>query len=163
MLEIQRRYRTLTLMAAIAVSSAACSGGGTIGGLDVEQSYTIVLNSANEVPAPKATLATGTADVVVYGERIDWQLAGSNINAITMAHIHNGAVGVAGPVVVTLFAPGTATGAINGIFASGSFTAANLPAGVTLASLKTLLLSGNAYVNVHTVANPAGEMRGQLK
>lgn len=157
------RYTTLTFMAAIAVGTAACSGGGTIGGLDVEQSYTIVLNSANEVPAPKTTLATGTADVVVYGERIDWQLAGANINAVTMAHIHNGAVGVAGPVVVTLFAPGTATGAINGIFASGSFTAANLPAGVTLASLKTLFLSGNAYINVHTVANPSGEMRGQLK
>lgn len=157
------RYRILTFMAAIAVSAGACSGGGTIGGLDVEQNYTIALNSTNEVPAPKTTLATGTADVVVYPDRIDWQLAGANINAITMAHIHNGAVGVAGPIVVTLFAPGTATGAISGVFASGSLTAANLPAGVTLASLKTLLLSGNAYINVHTVANPAGEMRGQLK
>lgn len=157
------RYRTLAFMVAIAVNSAACSGGGSTGGLDVEQNYAIGLSSVSEIPTPKATLATGTADVVVYGERIDWQLAGSNINAITMAHIHNGAVGVAGPVVVTLFAPGAATGAINGIFASGSLTAANLPAGVTLASLKALLLSGNAYVNVHTVANPAGEMRGQLK
>ena len=89
------RHRTLIFMAAIAVSTAACSSGGTTGGLDVEQNYTIALNSANEVPAPKTTLATGTADVVVYPERIDWQLAGANINAITMAHIHNGAVGVA--------------------------------------------------------------------
>ncbi len=155
--------RTLTILAAIAVSTAACTSGGTTGGLDVEQSYSIVLNSANEVPTPKTTLATGTADVVVYPERIDYQLTGANISGVTMAHIHSGAVGVAGPVVVTLFAPGSATGAISGTFASGSFTAANLPASVTLASLKTLLLSGNAYVNVHTVANPAGEMRGQLK
>jgi hypothetical protein len=40
--------------------------------------------------------------------------------------------------------------------------AANLPAGVTLESLKTLLASGNAYVDVHTTANPAGELRGQI-
>ena len=45
------------------------------------------LNSANEVPTPKATLATGTADVVVYPDRIDWQLAGANINAITPAKL----------------------------------------------------------------------------
>ncbi|HZK78459.1 MAG TPA: CHRD domain-containing protein, partial [Gemmatimonadaceae bacterium] len=82
---------------------------------------------------------------------------------VTMAHIHNGAVGVAGPVVVTLFAPGTPTGTINGVLVSGSLTSTNLPSGVTLESLKALLLSGNAYINVHTVANPGGEIRGQLK
>ena len=157
------QFKSLVFLAAGAICSAGCSSGGSTGGLDVEQNYSIVLNSANEVPAPKATLASGAADVVVYPERIDWQLSGANITGITMAHIHNGPVGVAGPVFVTLFAPGTATGAINGIFASGSFTAANLPAGVTLAALKALLLSGNAYINVHTVANPSGEMRGQLK
>lgn len=157
------QYRTLTLLAAITFAVAGCSSGGTIGGLDVEQNYTIALNSGNEVPTPKATLATGTVDIVVYASRIDWQLAATNISAVTMAHIHNGAVGVAGPVVVTLFNPGTATGAINGVFASGSLTSANLPAGVTIESLKALLLSGNAYVNVHTTANPSGEIRGQVK
>ena len=79
-----------------------------------------------------------------------------------MAHIHNGAPGIAGPIVVTLYNQ-AASGTINGVFATGSLTAANLPANVTLASLKTLLLSGNAYVNVHTTANPSGEIRGQVK
>jgi hypothetical protein len=40
---------------------------------------------------------------------------------------------------------------------------ANLPAGVTLASVKTLMASGNAYVDVHTTSNTAGELRGQIR
>ena len=123
----------------------------------------MALTSANEVPAPKPTTATGVADVVVYSDRVDFQIAASNITGVTMAHIHNGVVGVAGPVFVTLFAPASATGAVNGVLVSGSLNSTNLPAGVTLAALKTLISTGNAYVNVHTTANPSGEIRGQLK
>ncbi len=111
----------------------------------------------------KPTTASGSAEIVVYPESIEFQVFGSSITGITMAHIHSGAIGVAGPVVVTLFLPSSPTGAVNSIFASGTFTATNLPAGVTLASLKALLLSGNSYVNVHTSANPTGEIRGQIK
>lgn len=157
------QFKGLTYIAAAAAVVAGCSGGGTTGGLDVEQQFTIALTAANEVPAPKTTTAAGSADVVVYADRIDYQLAATNMTAITAAHIHTGAVGVAGPVVVTLFNPAAATGAINGVFASGSLNSTNLPSGVTLASLKTLLASGNAYINVHTTANPSGEIRGQLK
>ena len=54
-------------------------------------------------------------------------------------------------------------GAINGVFVKGSLNSTNLPSSVTLASLKTMLASGNAYINVHTTANPTGEIRGQVK
>ncbi|MEO8192258.1 MAG: CHRD domain-containing protein [Gemmatimonadales bacterium] len=150
-------------MTVVALALMACGGGSSTGGLDVEQSYLVSLSPANEVPAPKPTTASGTAQVVVFADRIDYQLAVTSITAITMAHIHSGAVGVAGPIVVTLYQTTPPTGAVNGVFASGSLTAATLPAGVTLASLKTLLLTGNSYINVHTTANPAGEIRGQLK
>ena len=156
------QFKGLTYVAAAAVVVSGCGGGGTTGGLDVEQQFTVALTAASEVPAPKPTTASGVADVVVYPERVDFQLAGTNITGITMAHIHNGAVGVAGPVFVTLYAPSAATGAVNGVIVSGTLNSTNLPSGVTLAALKTLLASGNAYVNVHTTANPSGEIRGQL-
>ena len=150
-------------VAAATFVATACGGGNSIGGLDVEQTYNVALTSAAEIPVPTPTSASGTAQIVVFPARIDFQLSATSMTGITMAHIHSGAVGVAGPVVVTLFQAGTPTGAVNGIFASGTLTAANLPAGVTMESLKTLLLSGNAYVNVHTTANQTGEIRGQIK
>jgi CHRD domain-containing protein len=141
---------------------ASCGGGTSIGGLDAEASFRFALTQAAEVPVPKPTTASGIAQIIIYPERIDYELTGTSIIGITMAHIHSGAAGVAGPIVVTLYNQ-AASGTINGVFATGSLTAANLPSGVTLASLKTLLLSGNAYVNVHTTANPTGEIRGQVK
>jgi len=35
-------------------------------------------------------------------------------------------------------------------------------AGMTLRDLLNEIKDGNAYVNVHTTQNPAGEIRGQL-
>ncbi len=151
------------VFAAVALIAAACGGGSSLGGLDVEQAYDIALTSVQEVPVPKPTGAGGTAQIAVFTASIDYQLSATAITGITMAHIHNGAPGIAGPVVVTLFLPSAPTGAVSGIFASGTFTAANLPVGVTMESLKTLLLSGNAYINVHTTTNPTGEIRGQIK
>lgn len=155
--------KILSLAAALAVAAGACGGGSSTGGLDAERTYTVPLTSSEEVPAPKPTSATGTAQVVVYPTQIEFQLGAQNITSITMAHIHSGAIGVAGPIVVTLFLPAVPTGSVNGAFASGTLNSTNLPGGVTVESLKTLLASGNSYVNVHTVANPPGEIRGQLR
>lgn len=157
------RFSKLGFLAAVVAAAAGCSNGTSIGGLDVEHSYIVDLTQASEVPTPKPTSASGIATVLVYQSRIDFQLSAINITGITMAHIHSGAVGVAGPVIVTLFLPGSATGNVSGVFAVGSLDASNLPSGVTLDQLKALLISGNAYINVHTVANPTGEIRGQLK
>lgn len=156
------RFRTVAGTLALA-TAMGCSGGESPGGLDAERSFTVSLTQSQEVPTPKATGASGTAVVIVYADEIEYQLSAQSITGITMAHIHNGAQGVAGPIVVTLFLPGSPTGNVNGIFASGRLDAGNLPSGVTIESLKALLNGGNAYVNVHTVANPAGEIRGQLR
>jgi hypothetical protein len=157
------KYSRFMVLAAALSVFAGCGGGSSLGGLDAEQSYTIALNQAQEVPTPKPTTASGTAEIIVYPESVEFQLFGASITGITMAHIHSGALGVAGPVFLTLFLPSSPTGTVNNMFASGTFTASNLPAGVTLASLKALLLSGNSYVNIHTSANPTGEIRGQIK
>jgi hypothetical protein len=77
-------------------------------------------------------------------------------------HIHTGAPGVAGASVITLFQTNVPIAPI-GAFATGTMLESNLPAGITLASMKTLLASGNAYVDIHTTANTGGELRGQIK
>lgn len=157
---MKQSMKTLAVSAAFALAS--CGGGSSIGGLDAEAVYSFALTQSQEVPTPKTTTASGLAQLIVYPERIDYEVTGSSIIGVTMAHIHSGAAGVAGPIVVTLYNQ-AAGGTVNGVFASGSLTSANLPGNVTLASLKTLLASGGAYVNVHTTANPGGEIRGQVK
>jgi len=67
----------------------------------------------------------------------------------TMAHIHRGAKGTNGPVIVPLDKKGDTY---------------SVPAGrkLTAEQLKDLK-AGNLYVNVHTAKNKGGEVRGQLQ
>ena len=85
------------------------------------------------------------------------------------SHIHCGAVGVNGPVGVTLFfTPPPNLGRVDGILAQGTITApdpvANGCGWADLAAVETALRSGDTYVNVHTLpGTPSGEIRGQIK
>lgn len=67
----------------------------------------------------------------------------------TMAHIHRGAKGVNGPVIVPLEKKGDTY---------------SVPAGRKLtAAQMNDLKAGNLYVNVHTAKNKGGEVRGQIQ
>lgn len=82
---------------------------------------------------------------------------------MTAAHIHLGAAGTNGPVVAFLYGPNAA--GTNAITQSGSITEANFVgpmAGKTWADFNAALVSGQLYVNVHSLANPGGEARGQI-
>jgi hypothetical protein len=113
-----------------------------------------VLNAAQEVPSPTGAVsdAGGTFSATVTrsdtGASVSWQLSfnGLTANAIA-AHIHTGAVGSPGPVVLALCGPCTSPAS-----GTGALTQAALDA----------IQAGTAYVNVHTPTNPGGEIRGQL-
>jgi hypothetical protein len=112
------------------------------------------LRAAQERPKPKGKLAkakgTFTATVTRTGTSgvITWRLTFSKLSGRAIAaHIHSGARGKAGPVIVPLCAP----------CRSGARGRATVNESV-LNSLE----SGRTYVNVHTPKNPAGEIRGQL-
>jgi CHRD domain-containing protein len=112
------------------------------------------LNATQEVPAPTGDVSAGrgtfsaTVTKSDTGAVVSWQLSFSGLTgAAGAAHIHIAAVGQPGPVAVPLCGPCASP-------ASGS---ANVDATV-LSALET----GGAYVNVHTAANAAGEIRGQL-
>ena len=118
------------------------------------------LSGANEVPV-RATAATGMAGLTLDGDRVFYSIEVSQLDAITMAHIHSGAAGTNGPVRVFLYGPTPATD-FNGRLAEGSFTAADVT-GVTYDTLLEQMRTGQAYVNVHTTLYPGGEIRGQTE
>jgi|GEM_PF-361715 len=125
-----------------------------------EISYLAVMNGANEVP-PVTTSATGKATLTQQGSTVNFRIDLSNITNVIAAHIHSGLPGVNGPIRVFLF-NGPTTGLVNGTLAQGAFTAADV-SGITFDQLINELRTGAAYVNVHTTANPNGEIRGQVQ
>ncbi|MDX1534184.1 MAG: CHRD domain-containing protein, partial [Thermoplasmata archaeon] len=98
----------------------------------------------------------------------EFELEVCDIEDVTQAHIHIAPAGSNGPVVLFLFGPAfgspfSADGCEE--LSEGEFSQAELEAaliGISLEDFLAALATGNAYVNVHTVANPAGEIRGQI-
>lgn len=136
------------------------------------------LSGGEEVPA-RVTGATGEAKFKLNndGTELHYELQVEDITNVVQAHIHIGAPGVNGPIVVFLYGPvAPGGGPIEGRIARGTITAANLIndlAGHPLSDLVDAIRSGNAYVNVHTNDGidppntgpgdfPGGEIRGQL-
>ncbi|GAB4171133.1 MAG: hypothetical protein Tsb0017_26080 [Geothermobacteraceae bacterium] len=125
-----------------------------------------VLIPDEEVP-PVTSDARGWASLLIDQDSIDFRLMVNPLPAtnVTAAHIHAGAPGVNGPVLFTLFQSsfqGDFPGEI-----TGSLTSVNLDprpeVGIsTFAEAVEAILSGQAYINVHTTGEPAGEIRGQL-
>jgi len=139
----------------------------------------VPLSGQEEVPV-RETRARGTATFQLSADResISYRLTVANIENVVAAHIHVGAAGTNGPVVVWLYGPvNPGGGRVNGVIGDGTFTAADFRgplAGMTMADLLDEMASGNAYVNVHTndgVAPtntgpgdfPGGEVRGQIR
>ncbi|HEY8240981.1 MAG TPA: CHRD domain-containing protein [Kiritimatiellia bacterium] len=86
------------------------------------------------------------------------------VSNVTAAHLHMAPTGTNGPVVVSLF-NGQLLGTVNGVLSSGTITSNSLVgplAGQGIQALKNAMDAGRIYVNVHTVQNPSGEMRGQV-
>lgn len=127
------------------------------------------LAGASESPATTST-ATGTFSATLdeTAGTLTWTLSVPNIKDATAAHIHTGAAGANGPVVLNLFAaiptgPTTILPA-SSISTSGTARAIDLvgPLAQNFPGLVSAIKGGTAYVNVHTVANPGGEIRGQI-
>ena len=128
------------------------------------QFFDAKLTGKNEVP-PKDTNATGIAEFTITGANsMSYKVSVTNMEKVTAAHIHKGKVDENGPVIVTLFKTGSPSATTNGTLSQGNITSAKLEgplAGKQLSDLITLLNNREAYVNVHTQANPNGEIRGQ--
>jgi hypothetical protein len=127
-------------------------------------SYTVSLTGANEVPP---TTSTGTAKCTLTlspdGKTMHFVLTVNNVVNITASHIHLGATGANGPVIVPLYLGPAKTGSFTGSLAEGDITASTLVGslqGKSLSDLVTDINNSQCYVNIHTTAHPGGEIRG---
>lgn len=109
------------------------------------------LNGAAEVP-PNPTTATGTVTATFDTDtkKLTYKGSYSGLSGpATAAHLHTGEVGKNGGVTVPIFAGAAAKTPFEGEAVLTDAQAADL-------------LAGKLYANIHTEANKAGEIRGQL-
>ena len=140
----QRGWAAALALTGAAAVLVACQSMSPMAG---EQQVT--LSGASEVP-PVTTAATGTGTVTIKDDRsVSAKITVTAMTA-TASHIHEGAAGANGPVIVPFVKTGDNT------FAA--------PDGAKLTEAQyASYKAGNLYVNVHSAKNPGGEVRAQLK
>ena len=109
----------------------------------------VMLSGGQEVP-PVNSSGSGTGTITVGEDKsVSGSVKTTGVNG-TMAHIHNGAAGKNGPVIVPLTKDG-----------DGAWT---VPPGAKLTDAQyAAFKAGDLYVNVHSAQHQSGEIRGQLK
>ena len=111
--------------------------------------YNVNLSGSQEVPAVN-TMSMATAvveideDLPAFSVSVDV----SGLTDVTGVHVHDGGIGMNGPVAFPLTDAGDGTY----VLAETNISPSNLDA----------LTNGEWYLNVHTTANPNGEVRGQI-
>jgi CHRD domain len=143
----------VAILALIAMPGAAAAVDPT------QPAYGGPMSGAQEVPAVVTTATgQGTAVISADGSTITYIVTYSGLSgSVNAAHIHTGATGVAGGVILPLV-PGPSP-------MVGTLTAANFTASgpvTTYAEAVAAIRAGTTYFNLHTTANPGGEIRGQI-
>jgi CHRD domain len=160
-MDSQWKIGAAAIMAVIvaAVAAAACGNDPTAPQSTMHVAH---MSGANEVPAV-ALGASGTATFTLNGKTLTYVVTVNGLSGNAAAsHIHFGAAGSNGGIVY----PFTAAAVQSGQVASGTIDlsqpVSNGTTSISGDSALALLNSGNLYTNVHTAANPGGELRGQI-
>lgn len=129
---------------------ALTTGGLTLAVLaPLAAAQPLKLSGEQEVP-PVSTAASGSGDITVSSDgAVSGSVTTQGVKG-TMAHIHSGAAGKNGPVIIPLTKTGDAQWSV--------------PAGARLTDEQMKAYqAGDLYVNVHSDAHKGGEVRAQLK
>lgn len=150
---LQKNIR-LSLMTAVTMAAILSAGCTTMESMGEKMGFggketTSTLTGAQEVP-PVSTKASGKSTITVADDKsVSGSVIISDMTA-TAAHIHQGAAGANGPVIIPL----TKT----------SDKAFSVPANTKLTDRQyAAYKDDNLYINVHSAAYPNGEIRVQLK
>jgi hypothetical protein len=132
-----------------------------------ERSFKAELSGKEEVP-PVKTNAEGmvTFKLNKEGDELIYVVTLKNIENVIAAHIHQGEKGKNGPPVAPLLIEPKKPAVSGTLYSEGRIRAYELIGplkGNALQSLIKMIEAGDAYVNVHTVKHPDGEIRGQIK
>jgi hypothetical protein len=134
------------------IHTAANPGGEIRGQIEMEkdEQFSAVINGAQEVPpVTTAAVGRGSFNLSQSQDKLKFRAVVSGLSGpITMCHFHQGATGAAGPVVLDLMS-----------FVSGNVIEGEV---TPTPAIVTAMLAGQIYINIHTAANPGGEVRGQL-
>ena len=137
------RRTLLAMLGVVAILGAV--GVGVASAVDVK----VTLSGSQEVP-PVTTSATGSGTITVAADQsISGSIKTTGVKG-TAAHIHVGAAGTNGPVIVPLTKAGDDGWAVG-------------PGAKLQDAHYQAFKDGNLYVNVHSEANKGGEIRGQIK
>jgi translation elongation factor EF-1alpha len=142
-----RNSRDVPTWRRVALLVSICGAVGAPG-LALATTTAVTLQGEQEVPSVK-TVGTATGSITINDDRsVSGSVTTQGI-AGTKAHIHEGAAGKNGPVVIELVKSGDTWSVPSGAVLTDS----------QYASYK----SAQLYVNVHTATHPKGEMRAQLQ
>ena len=144
-----RRHITQLALASLTLAAAALTGCASMNAPSNMVAMSTALRGANEVPA-NTSPATGTVDAVLNKDTnlLRWKVSYTGLTGpATAGHFHGPAAVTANAGVVL----GWAT-AESGSEGSATLTAAQAAD----------LMAGRWYANIHTKANPGGEIRGQM-
>lgn len=160
-----KKLSTVSLLALILLLA-------TIGSAMASESRTVFRAPLSGEAAGSGSEAHGNAVFVFKddGGQLTYKLVVNGLDNTTMAHIHVASEpGGNGPPVLWLYPdappPALIEGTFNGLLGSRTVTSEDLTgaAGVTsIEYLRMAIEEGRAYVNVHTIAFPGGEIRGTI-
>ena len=174
-----KMLRAAIALAAVLLAGTAVTGAARASDDDHDknkgQEFTARLTGSEEVPAV-VTDTTGKVEILLNADetQLEFELSVRKGVRVTQSHIHCAPKGVNGPIVVFLAGFHNRGWDVDGRWVgNATATDANVippPAGSTcpvplnnLRDLAAAIRQGNTYVNVHTVAHPGGEIRGQLR
>lgn len=157
--------RTAKILSLLMVAALVIAGAASVQADEGKKAYMAELKGVDGSKASGKAVFKLSED----GTVLRYKLTASNIENLTMSHIHLAPPGKDGPPAAWLYPSGPPPVMKEGVF-EGTLAEGEIKAEALLGELKGKPVSaliekieaGEAYVNIHTKAKPGGEVRGQI-